>query len=66
MNSAVRYAMSIEWIAGLISLMAISATVVFILKGIDIPREWWMLVMASIVAKIFGSNKPGSGNGDSK
>ncbi len=56
--------MSIEWVAGLIALISVSATVVFILRGVDVPREWWMILMTSVTAKIFGSKSNGGGRPD--
>ena len=51
------YVMSAEWAVNIIAVTALVATVVFILRAIDIPREWWMVVMGAIMAKLFkGSN----------
>ena len=54
--------MSIEWVAGLISVAVVGATIFFIASRTEMPDWWAAVVVSSIIAKLFGSKKNGNGN----
>ena len=54
--------MSIEWVAGLISVAVVGATIYFIANRTEMPDWWAAVVVSSIIAKLFGSKKNGNGN----
>ena len=56
--------MEVASVIGTLALIALVSTVGFILLGKEIPREWWLVVMASIMSKIFGDSKKNGGGGN--
>lgn len=49
-------------VIGTVALIAVGATALFIWSGKDIPDQWWTIVVAAVILKLFGKNG-NNGNG---